>query len=137
MEDLVSTALSFVAIAAFIAFRLVASGKKKAEAADRTRFAQSVAAAAKKEPVMSAIAFADYEEAAVPARASGGDAARNQADVDSWRIPVSPPGKIAAKAAQPPTALAPLARLDRLSPLRRAVVLAEVLGQPKGLRNGW
>ncbi len=139
MEDLVSATLALVFVAMFIAFRLLSSRRKKAETADRLRFAKEVATATrlekleKQEKVFDAFALVpDEDESPVQAVVTGTSA--KPVGSESWRIQSTHQSKTAARTAQVPAS--PLgARLDRLTSLQRAVVLAEVLGQPKGLRD--
>ncbi len=146
MEDLISTTLSLVVVASLVALRLVASRKKKSEEVDRERFAQSVAVAAGKGEVFDAFALVpdEDEEKSPPKPAARLETIRDlaaaphtSAELRTASAPLASvaPRTAPAKVAAPRTPAPLNARLERLTFLQRAVVFAEVLDRPKGLRD--
>ena len=154
MESSFDLVLTFIPIALFIALRLYASRKKGAEAKEKAKVAAllSQAASSKAGPsesdfdAHSLLPDEDEDFASAPANFYGRAAqiAPVQQDSSVPRMEDLPRevGGPAAKsfgspgeAASAPMPRDALSRLDRLGSLQRAVVMAEVLGKPKGLEN--
>jgi hypothetical protein len=135
MDELFETLLTLVPIALIIALRVATSKRKKAESAERGKLQAFLASRMKAPPPVARpiIPEAAIAESVPPA----GDGASSPVDAGPMApLPPPPPrsmdgAKQAPKSSARPAAAFP-ANLDYLSPLRRAVVLAEVLGPPKG-----
>ncbi len=153
MDSLFELVLTLAPIALFIALKIYASQKKKTVAYERTRLAQFLAKATKEEepprPTFAELsALVDEAEnygseteaapaaPAATARVAMADPAPRIEAMESVSLsqvaPSAPrPTALKASGASPDARL--FARLDRMSPLKRAVVMAEILGRPKGM----
>lgn len=149
MDSLFDLLLTLTPIALFIALRIYASQKKKVEEDERARLAKFLAKAAKGEEAprptfaqLSALVDeAEIDEVEVEAPVSAKENAsigpRIQAMETASLSEVSPASvrptsrKASTPVARPADRF--VARMERMSPLKRAVVMMEVLGSPKGL----
>lgn len=158
MDALFDLVLTLAPISLFIALRIYMSQKKRSEEDERARLAQILAKAAKEEEsprptfaeLSALVEEAENESAEVVAApismpkpiprlaaAGPGPAPRIEAMESVSLSQVAPPSarptarNAAATAAAADARL--FARLERMSPLRRAVVMAEILGRPKGM----
>ncbi len=146
MDELLKTLLTLVPIALIIALRVAASKRKKAESAERGKLQAFLAARMKAPPPVAKPIIPEPASAEPPRFAESvppaGDGAFSLADAGPMVAGITAPAgapplpvdgtRPAPKTPARPAAAFP-ANLDYLSPLRRAVVLAEVLGPPKGL----
>ena len=149
MDGLFDVLLTLAPIALFIALRIYASRKEKAAHDERARLAQFLSKAAKEEEAprptfaqLSALAdAAATDEEPEPASGSPavGAAGRGMVPAAEAResLPLSEAAPPSVRPIPPASRGTPrpdlLARLERMSPLKRAVVMAELLGPPKGL----
>lgn len=154
MEDSLSTLLTLIPLAILIAVRMIGSKKKKAAAADRRGIVDMLVRAAEPPPrkappapeeQFSAFALKpDDEEPARPVRSElrarrplPAAAPDGPSPAEPAPVPAAEPAPeyySAPKApAQPASRDAVSARLERLPPLKRAVVFAELLGAPKSM----
>ncbi len=146
MDSLFDLLLTLAPISLFIALKIYASRKQKAEEGERVRLARFLAEAAKADesprPTFAQLsALADEAEMDEDPRVDSEGPVRGAvgmgiapAAAERASLPLS---EVAPPMARPTSRGAPrsdrLARLERMSPLKRAVVMAELLGPPRGL----
>lgn len=159
MEDLFSTLLTLIPLALFVGIRLVAARRKKTAAGDTAKLASAIRAVSAQvydedpRPLRSFVAesaeFSAHalrveDEPRLAGTAPRGKQQRRKnqpVPLEAAAAEASPLAPAAAfgyaATARPATAgdsaVSALARVERLPTLKRAVVYAELLGDPKGL----
>jgi hypothetical protein len=147
MEDIFSTLLTLIPLALFVGLRIVAARRKKAADGDTAKLASAIRAvggpAADEEPrplhLFSAHSLQVDESHPSAGRqqrrkreTSGLGSALPIAAVGSPE-PMEPAPRAVAAPANAAAGVSALARVERLPALKRAIVYAELLGDPKGL----